>query len=46
MEGERVTGNSLADIPKAILPAIYTTMVKIRKFEERVTELVSQKEIV
>ena len=40
-----MTGNSLADIPKAILPAMHTTMVKIREFE-RVTELVSQKEIV
>ena len=41
-EGERM----VADIPKASLRAMYITMVKIRKFEERNAELLAQKEII
>jgi len=34
------------DIPAATLRAMYVTMLRIRKFEERVAELVSQEEII
>ena len=34
------------DIPAKTLRAMYVTMLKIRKFEERVAELVSKKEII
>lgn len=37
--------DSVAEIPKTTLRAIYITMIKIRKFEERVADLISQKEI-
>jgi len=46
MKGERMAGDLVAEIPKATLRAMYRTMVKIRKFEERTAELISQKEII
>ena len=46
MKGERMAGDLVAEIPKATLRAMYITMVKIRKFEERTAELISQKEII
>lgn len=43
---ERMTKESVAEIPKMTLRAMYITMVKIRKFEERNAELISPKEII
>jgi pyruvate dehydrogenase E1 component alpha subunit len=37
---------SVADISKATLRAMYITMVRVRKFEERTAELIAQKEII
>jgi len=34
------------DIPEKALREMYVTLVRIRKFEERVAELVSKKEII
>ena len=36
----------ITDIPMATLRGMYMTMLKIRKFEEKVAELVSEKEII
>jgi TPP-dependent pyruvate/acetoin dehydrogenase alpha subunit len=41
-----VTAKIVTDISPATLRAMYATMLRIRKFEERVAELVSQKEII
>ena len=46
MKGVCVTRDSVADISKATLRAMYITMVKIREFEERTAEIISQKEII
>lgn len=43
---ERMTKESVAEIPKMTLRAMYITMVRIRKFEEKNAELISQKEII
>ena len=41
-----VTKKLVGDIPTTLLEAMFVTMLRIRKFEEKVAELVSQKEII
>lgn len=41
-----VTAKTVTDISPATLRALYATMLRIRRFEERVAELVSQEEII
>ena len=41
-----ITKESVRDIPATLLRAMYVTMLRIRKFEERVADLVSKGEIV
>lgn len=41
-----INSKIITDIPIAILRGMYLTMLKIRKFEEKVAELVSSKEII
>lgn len=41
-----VTKKLVGDIPATLLEAMFVTMLRIRKFEEKVAELVSQKEII
>ena len=42
----KIDKDMVIDIPTETLPAMYMTMLKIRKFEERVAELVFKKEII
>ena len=41
-----VTTEMNIDVPLATLREMYVTMIRIRKFEERVAELVSKEEII
>lgn len=41
-----VSKKLVGDIPATLLEAMYVTMLRIRKFEEKVAELVSQREII
>jgi len=41
-----ITKESVRDIPATLLRAMYVTMLRIRKFEERVASLVSEGEII
>jgi len=41
-----ITEESVRDIPATLLRAMYVTMLRIRKFEERVASLVSEGEII
>lgn len=41
-----ITEESIKDVPAALLKAMYVTMIRIRKLEERIAELVSAGEII